>query len=94
MQALKVKLLSSMSKNLDDSNPDVVKCRDAARALAEHFDSVQIFATRHEAGELASTLNVDVGVGNWFARYGQVASWLAKADEGERETVRNQEPED
>jgi hypothetical protein len=46
------------------------------RALSEHFDSVQIFATRHESGAKDGTLHWQQGAGNWYARFGQVQEWL------------------
>lgn len=52
--------------------------------LSEHFDSVQIFCTRYNpnklegdpSGEDGTTTRVNMGVGNFFARYGHVAYWL------------------
>lgn len=52
--------------------------------LSEHFDSVQIFTTRCESGMLDGTIRVEKGSGNWFARYGQVKSWMKRMDEQER----------
>jgi len=49
--------------------------------LSEHFDTVQIFTTRHEEGE---TSVIETGAGNWFARYGHVRKWV---DEQEQEIV-------
>jgi len=47
--------------------------------LGEHFDSVQIFATRHDP-EAGGTVNAQMGSGNWFTRYGQVREWIIKED--------------
>ena len=55
---------------------DLKRLHDIAKQLGEHFDTVQIFATRHESGEHDGTLRFHVGVGNWYARFGQVAYWL------------------
>lgn len=46
-------------------------------ALMEHFDTVQIFCTRHH-GKVndSSTYHVQNGDGNYFARVGQVTEWL------------------
>lgn len=82
-----------MSKPLNNDHPDVQRVREAAQALGEHFDSVQIFATRCEQGELDGTVNVHIGVGNWFTRYGQVQDWLVKQDEMTRVGVRRDEAE-
>ncbi len=61
-----------------------------AQDLGEHFDSVQIFATRHDASE-GGTINLSYGSGNWFARYGQVADWITKSAERTKECVRHEE---
>ena len=45
--------------------------------LMEHFDTVQIFVTEYR-GEMGNTLGLEVGAGNWFARLGQVGSWMDK----------------
>ena len=45
--------------------------------LMEHFDSVQIFVTRHE-GDI--TMSGATGHGNFYARYGQVQEWLCRQD--------------
>jgi hypothetical protein len=58
--------------------------------LSEHFDSVQVFATRHEPTD-GGTINVNFGAGNWFARKGQVGEWLIKADERSREEARSED---
>lgn len=61
----------------------------ALEELGEHFDTVQIFATRHESGEEGGTINMAYGAGNWFARYGQIREWLIKADERTKQFVRD-----
>lgn len=64
-----------------------------ADQLAEHFDSVQIFVTRKSDNEQEpdGTVNIHFGRGNWFTRYGQIATWVLKADERSREEVRREE---
>lgn len=62
------------------------KCLDE---LSEYFDSVQIFATRHEMGSDGGTAGVVRGRGNWFARIGQVSSWVAQMDENDRVNQRD-----
>jgi hypothetical protein len=47
--------------------------------LSDHFDTVQIFCTVKEEDQ---TLSVFDGSGNWYARYGQIVSWL-KTEEKE-----------
>lgn len=60
-------------------------------ALAEHFDCVQLFATRCETGELDGTVTIQMGAGNWYTRYGHVREWLIKQDE--RARMKEREPE-
>jgi len=52
--------------------------RSAIDKLGEHFDSVQIFVTKHLGTESGGTHSKAVGVGNWYARYGQVVEWLIR----------------
>ncbi len=49
--------------------------------LAEHFETVQIFATRHSA-EHDGTVGAQWGEGNWYARYGQVKEWVVREERG------------
>lgn len=53
------------------------RIQKAADDLGEHFDSVQIFATLHGEG----TQSFNYGLGNWYARYGQVCEWKTRQDE-------------
>lgn len=50
-------------------------------------DVVQIFVCRQENSQ-GGTVNVALGTGNWFARYGQVRHWLLKEEEGARMEAR------
>lgn len=54
--------------------------KKACRELGEHFDSVQIFASRHEQGVEKGTLDASWGVGSFFSRYGQIKFWLLKQE--------------
>jgi hypothetical protein len=67
---------------------DLDRLKEACQKLGEHYDSVHIFATRHESGALNGTVNAQWGQGNWFARYGQIQAWLIKQDEGSRSEYR------
>ena len=49
--------------------------------LSEHFDVVQILASRHVG---ATTTNWQFGAGNWFARYGLARMWLVREEEEAR----------
>ena len=44
--------------------------------LGEHFDTVQIFCTKHEPETANGTINIKYGSGNIFARIGQCADWI------------------
>ena len=73
----------------DQKDQDLARLKQHAAAMAEHFDTVQIFATRHEQN--AGTVHCAWGSGNFYARAGQVAAWLAKQDEDERDSARTKE---
>lgn len=65
----------------ETSEQDIARVRKHAVELGEHFDAVQIFCSRHEAGTLDGTISVNLGSGNWYARFGQVVDWTIKNDE-------------
>jgi hypothetical protein len=74
---------------------DVERVKAACRVLGEHFDCVQIFASRHEDKyESDGTVNVAYGDGNWFARYGQVVEWMIRQDERTRDHIREENKRD
>jgi hypothetical protein len=75
----------------DSEKDDVETLERHANQLAESFDSVQIFVTRHEAGEKDGTVNIHLGAGNWFTRYGQVKEWVVKTEEDARVSRRPQD---
>lgn len=62
-----------------------------ATELSEQFDSVQIFVTRHEAGEHDGTININLGAGNYFTRYGHVKDWCVRQEEQSRIDRRREE---
>ena len=70
------------------SDPREILVREAAEKLSEHFDSVMIFANVYEPSTEGGTVNITHGVGNWFARYGHVKSWVLRAEETERNLAR------
>ena len=55
-----------------------------ASAIVEHFDSVQILATREDGG---STRSYAAGRGNYYARRGSVEEWLTREQEETRVDV-------
>jgi hypothetical protein len=74
---------------------DLERLKKAVSELGEHFDTVQIFATRYQSegeGE-EGTVNANYGAGNWFARMGFVRDWLIKQDEYTRVGVRKDDGE-
>lgn len=72
----------------DREEEDLRELKRHTAMLMEHFDTVQIFATRHIGDD--GTISVQNGDGNWFARHGQVATWLLKQDEATRNEVRGE----
>lgn len=54
--------------------------------LFEHFDNVQIFASRVD--EKGRTVTITRGIGNFCARRGQVRDWMLAYDELERDQMR------
>lgn len=58
--------------------------------LAEHFDTVRIFVTRHE-GDKESTQAVTSGRGNIYAQQGQIFEWKGLQEEYVRIDARGQE---
>lgn len=73
------------------NDEDLDRIMQAARDLSEFFDSVQIFATRSDSDK--GTVFWDYGLGNWFARRGQVGEWILKEDQAARLSVKpNDQP--
>lgn len=67
---------------------------DAIDRLGEHFDSVQVFVTRNMGEKDGQTISLARGNGNWFARYGQVVTWLNKVDATEaNDAIQSEEDE-
>lgn len=53
--------------------------RNQAKILSPSFDTVMIFATKYDP-ETGDTSQFNFGIGNWFARYGQVKDWIIAED--------------
>ena len=67
----------------DDRDADDRVLERHLAALMEHFDAVQIFATRVQRGpeggnEVPAWTS---GRGNWYARYGQIQQWMIMEDQ-------------
>jgi hypothetical protein len=71
----------------EGQDKDLELVKQAAISLGEHFDSVQIFCTRHESGEQDGTVTVKYGTGNWFARYGQIKDWVLVEEESSKSKI-------
>lgn len=71
---------------------DVNLLKKHSEQLSEHFDTIQIFATRHMPAELNGTRTVEYGSGNWYARYGQAKLWTVRHDEMERKSAAQDDP--
>jgi hypothetical protein len=80
-----------MSNGADELDPDLARLRAHAEQLGEHFDTVQIFVTRHEHGQLEGTVNCAWGTGSYFTRSGQIREWIVKQDERARAEVRRKD---
>lgn len=70
---------------------DLEILKRAVNTVAEHFDTVQIFATRKEK---EGTVNCRWGVGDWYARYGHCRLWVLREERGEINDVTNKERRD
>jgi len=70
---------------------DIARVQRALDTLSEHFDAVQIFATTHR-GDLEGTTSINLGGGNWYARYGKIREWVFQEEERFRDYVRDKNP--
>lgn len=69
-----------------ENDADLERIKQAARTLFEFVDSVQIFCTKSDGEN--GTINWNYGLGNWFARRGQIGEWLIKEDQATRLSVK------
>jgi hypothetical protein len=53
--------------------------RMACQRLMEHFDTVQIIATKKDTDNVGTDA-FWFGQGNWYARYGSVKEWAIEAE--------------
>ncbi len=61
-------------------HPDMSAVEAAVNQLSEHFDTVQIFVTKHD-GASDFTFAGSRQSGPIYTRYGQVREWLLTVDE-------------
>lgn len=57
--------------------------QEHTRVLREHFDSVQVFVTRHN-GHTEITESYQHGSGSWYERVGNVRMWTLRMEEDAR----------
>jgi hypothetical protein len=74
----------------DEAEQDMDVLRRHAAMLGEHFDTIQIFVTRHVA-EDDDTITAHYGTGHWLARLGQVRDWVIQQDERVRCRTRRED---
>ncbi len=86
-----MKLEPAMNPSDPKVKDDIKRIEACLQHLGEYFDAVHIFATRHEAGEEGGTIKVQKGVGNWYARYGQIHEFMITTDEDARIYARKDE---
>lgn len=79
---------------MNEKQEDLDRLKRAVADLGEYFDTVHIFATRHESGTEDGTISISYGCGNWFARYGKVREWLVREEEWAKIEVRKKDRND
>lgn len=70
-----------------EDEDDMERVKVAVANLGEHFDTVQVFVTKMR-DDGRSTIRMEWGAGNWFARYGHVGYWMEREKEAARKEVR------
>lgn len=76
--------MSESDEQAKRAEAQLARIKKALAELSEHFDTVQIFATIHDNGELGGTRFFRQGTGCSFARAGFIAHWLEMEREGAR----------
>lgn len=72
----------------EEQSKDMARVQEHVNKLIEFYDSVHVFCTRHEPQTEGGTITVNLGAGNWHARYGQITEWTIKQDEYARISAR------
>ena len=78
--------MSDQHSNQRDT--DMALVQQHVDQLMDHFDSVQVFVTRHMPAEHDGTVSINLGAGNWFTRRGQTREWVLVEDERARMPAR------
>jgi hypothetical protein len=86
---IEFRVFKGATEQMNPTEADMKLLEEAAAKLGEHFDAVQILATRHDH-ELDGTVNVSFGMGNFFARYGHCRDWVVSQEERTRADVREE----
>lgn len=66
------------------SDPDIESISRAISILAEHWDCIQVLASRYD-GSSGETIRAEIGVGNWLARKAQAQEFV------DRSAIQNEE---
>ncbi len=66
-----------MKKKQNDKKFELLE--NQMKVLLVHFDTIQIFASKHDA-KIGNTATFVMGHGDWNSRYGQVRQWAIKQD--------------
>lgn len=76
-----------MNANLSD--PDVEAINRAISILAEHWECIQVLASRYD-GASGETVRAEIGVGNWLARKAHAQEFVDKIAIHDEEHYRTQ----
>ena len=79
-----------MTEEEEKHDPELQILEGTCMRLMEHFDSVRIFVTKHDA-RAQETSQMTVGRGNLFAQLGQVDVWRVRQDEIVRDGLRKED---
>lgn len=75
--------------NVPEENDELTLIQRHIDALMEHFDTVQIFVSKHDSID-NKTGFITKGAGNSYARYGQIKQWVIEDEEAARCAIRNE----
>lgn len=81
-----------MTEIVEDHADDALE--KAIELLSEHFDSVQIIATKKDDEDEDTDLLCEHGSGSIYARVGSVRDWLLRQDEYTRQYAKDEEGDD
>lgn len=73
---------------MNTQDQDIIILKNHVVRLSEHFDNVQVFATRSTP---EGTVRCGWGTGDWYARYGHAKKWFLELEESFTNTESNEE---